>query len=85
LAAHERLRGKGHHHVRHPPDVHTKEPRWHHADDGECPALQGDLASDHVISGAKLLAPESMADDSHGAIRRSGLVIGRREHAAAHG
>ena len=26
-----------------------------------------------------------MADDSHGAIRRSGRVIGRSEHAAAHG
>jgi hypothetical protein len=27
-----------------------------------------------------LLAPESMADDGHGAIRRTGTVIGRSEH-----
>ena len=87
LASQEWLRGEGQHHVRHPADVDAREARRHHADDGEREALtlnqHGELAADDIIGAAEVLAPEAMADDGDGTVRRGGAVVGRCEHPAA--
>ena len=85
LASNERLGGEGQHHVRHPADVRTEEPRRHHADDGERHALHGELAPDDVAGAGEALPPEAMTDDGDGAVRRGAAVVGGRDHPAADG
>ena len=72
-ASQERLGGEGQHHVRHPADVDAREAGWHHADDSEREeALHGELTADDLVGAAEVLAPEAIADDRDGTVRRCG-------------
>ncbi len=83
----EWLRGEGQHHVRYPTDGDTREAGRHHTDDGEREALtlnlHGELAAHDIIGAAEVLAPEAMADDGDGTVRRGGAVVSWGEHPAA--